>query len=350
MLSPLFKQFHMIMRLINYLFVFIVVTGFISGCSTTKNLTRLVTSDSRTAAPANGTVVGAAAKAYKSASKQMQKGNFQMALEEYNEIILKYPFGAITEQAKLDRIFVYDRLQEPQTAVSAADSFIAQYPSHENIDYAYYMKGVAVFEKRAGYFEKRANVESSKNKQSLIKSKAAFKELVQRFPGSQYVKDAQQRIIYLNNKIAEQELSTARFYAKRNAHIAAINRGKYIVENYSKSPAAYDALILLRDTYKEMGLIDAARDTQAVINLNSNPTLKSNKQNLKVKSRKASTVISNNKSNQRETQHPAIKQKPLPKKAVVKIGDNTNKKTAEKKGSFWPKLPKLPKIFKSSNN
>ncbi len=254
------------MRFIKFLPLFILTLAMTTACSTPQKVASVITGSSSNKTTSKK--LTSAQSDYTSAQKALKKGNYQTAIDEYSALILKHPFGAIAEQAQLDRIFAYERLPDTNSAVAAAESFISRYPNHENVDYAYYMKGVSQFKKKASFLAKTTKIQSNKNKSSLLASKAAFLELQQRFPNSQYIEDSKKRVLFLENEIAQQELATASFYKGRNAPIAAVNRYKYVIETYPDTDAAYDALINLRETYKEMGLIDAARDTNVAIKNN----------------------------------------------------------------------------------
>ena len=207
---------------------------------------------------------------YNRANSQMQANKFDEALEIYNEFIIQYPFGELAERARLERIFVLNKLGETEEASASTESFIAQYPLHPNIDYAYYMRGVIFFEKkRTSVITKLAGArEVKRNKNNLERSFNAFEDLINKYPNSQYVPDARLRMTYLRNKMGEYEMQVANFYADRNAHIATINRTKFIIENYDQAPAVIDALNLMVSTYQEMGLTDKANETKALLNAN----------------------------------------------------------------------------------
>ncbi len=207
---------------------------------------------------------------YTRASKQLGANKFDQALETYNEFIIKYPFGDLSERARLERIFILNKLKSTEEASVAVDSFIRQYPLHQNIDYAHYMRGVVLFEKkRTTVIERLAGaVEVNRNKNNFEKSHDAFAELIKKYPNSQYIPDARQRMLHLRNNMAAYEMSVANFYASRNAHVAAIKRGQYIVENYDQAPAVIDALKLIASSYQKMGLEDKAIETQEILEAN----------------------------------------------------------------------------------
>ena len=49
--------------------------------------------------------------------------------------------------------------------------------------------------------------------------------------------DARQRMIALNNNLAMHEVHVARYYMKRKAYVAAVNRANYVIEKYQRTPA-----------------------------------------------------------------------------------------------------------------
>ena len=209
-------------------------------------------------------------KLYSIANRKMQSGKYDDALESYNEFIVKYPFGSLSEKGRLERIFVLNKLNETEEAELATDQFVDQYPLHPNIDYAYFMRGIIQFEKKRSGLGRRFGgaVEVDRNKSRMEKSFNAFQDLITKYPNSQYVPDAQLRMTFLRNKMAEHEFGVAKFYAKRNANIGVINRCKYIIENFEQSPAVIDALNLMVITYNKMDLPELANEAQAILDAN----------------------------------------------------------------------------------
>jgi outer membrane protein assembly factor BamD len=82
------------------------------------------------------------------------------------------------------------------------------------------------------------------------------------------VPDARQRMIALNNNLAMHEVHVARFYIKRKAYIAAVNRASGVVEKYQRTPAVPYALQIMQEAYTELGMTDLAKDTASVYELN----------------------------------------------------------------------------------
>ena len=97
---------------------------------------------------------------------------------------------------------------------------------------------------------------------------ADFAKLLSRFPASPYAPDARKRMLYLRNLLARHELNIANFYMERGAHVAAANRARFIVENYSKADVVPEALAVLVEANYRLGLEDAADDALQVLAVN----------------------------------------------------------------------------------
>lgn len=207
---------------------------------------------------------------YSRAKKALDNGNYAFAINYYRALEANYPYGEFTEQAKLDMLFAFDKTGQIEKAVAAADDFIKLYPTHKNVDYAYYMKGVASFEKKTGKIDKyiKGGKKSVRDPKPYRDSEEAFKELVKRYPNSKYTEDAQQRLVFIRNSLAKRELAIAQFYFDNETYVAAVNRCKTIIYKYETSPSIEGALILMEKTYIEMGLDELASSTRDVLVMN----------------------------------------------------------------------------------
>ena len=206
---------------------------------------------------------------YESALSAMESDNFALSIEKFQLLEARYPFGRYSEQAQLELIYAYHKNFEPEASRATADRFIRLNPNHENIDYALYLKGLTAFEKDRTFFEKYLPIdETQRDPGSALESFQSFHQLVSRFPNSEYAPDAQKRMTYLKNRLATYEMHVARYYVKREAWVAAANRGRYVLENYQEPPATPDALSVMVLAYNELGMTDLAADSQAVLDAN----------------------------------------------------------------------------------
>lgn len=210
-----------------------------------------------------------AEKLYKEATREMKAGDYELAIEYFETLEARYPFGKLAEQAQLETAYAYYKFQEYDSAIAAGDRFIKLHPSHPNVDYAYYLRGLASYHKNDTPFDAIAPQDpSERDPSSIRKSFNYFAELVKKFPKSKYVPDAIERMKYQRNMLAKHEVYIANYYMKRGAYVAAANRAKYVVENYPQTPSVAEALELLTEAYTNLKMPDLAGDAKRVLEKN----------------------------------------------------------------------------------
>lgn len=203
---------------------------------------------------------------YQAAQKAMDANNFIMAVEQLEELESRFPFGRYAVQTQLDLIYAYYRSLEYTAAAIQAERFIRQNPAHPDVDYAYYMKGLAHFSTDRGLLARILPTSpAERDMQPIKKSFSNFDQLLNKFPQSRYASDARQRMIYLRNLMAEHELVVARYYVERQAFIAVLNRAKTVIENYPKTPATPEAMALAVKAYRELDLPKLAAKTERLL-------------------------------------------------------------------------------------
>lgn len=206
---------------------------------------------------------------YETAQKNIRAANFDLAIKNLQLLEARYPFGPYAEQAQLELIFSYYRNFDHEEAVAAADRFIRLHPQHPSADYAYYMKGLSSFTEGQGLLERflptdRTHRDPGPARQSF----ADFSQLLSRYPGSEYAADARARMVYLRNLLARYEINVANYYFKRRAYVAALNRGRYVVENFQETPAVPDGLAVMAQAYMILGMEDLAQHAVTALKTN----------------------------------------------------------------------------------
>jgi outer membrane protein assembly factor BamD len=189
----------------------------------------------------------------------LSSGNFAQAVRTYQALESRFPFGQFAAQAQLELIYAHYRSMNLEGARAAADRFIRLHPDHASIDYAYYMKGVASFSENTGFMSRFLPTDPSKR--DISRARDAFNEfslLLALYPESDYAADARARMIFLRNNLAQHEIHVANYYMERRAYIAALNRGRYVVENFQGSPQVADGLAIMVECYLRLGLNDLA--------------------------------------------------------------------------------------------
>ncbi len=208
---------------------------------------------------------------YREARAQLAKQNYLTAIEYYETLESRFPFGKYATQAQIDVAYAYYKFEEPDSAITAADRFIKLHPRHASVDYAYYLKGLANFERGGTILDLISDRDLSEfDRNLLLAAYNNFKQLIQRFPDSKYATDSRKRMIFLRNELARADFKVASYYASRKAWVAVANRTRFILQNYQGSIVIRSTLELQLQAYQNLDLEEPAQDTRRIIDLNYN--------------------------------------------------------------------------------
>jgi len=206
---------------------------------------------------------------YYKAKKYMDLNIWDNAILNYKNLRNQYPFGRYAEQGSLELAYSYYKNYEMELAISTLERFIKNYPAHEYLDYAYYLKGLIYFESERGLMQRiKSDEAADRNQENAKQSFVALKTFLEKFPKSKYAPDAELRMVYLRNQLAAFELQVAKYYLRRKAYVAAINRSKYVIESFQKTAAVADALAVMIEAYKQLGETELASTTSLVLKTN----------------------------------------------------------------------------------
>ncbi len=206
---------------------------------------------------------------YFEAHEAMTSGDYEKAIDYFEKLQARFPYDKHAMQAQIEIIYTYYKWSEAESAIAAADRFIKQHPRHPNVDYVYYMRGLVNYNAGETLLSKYVPTDPGmRDPKAMREAFQYFSQLVERFPESKYAADARKRMLYTRNKLAEHELHVARFYLGREAYVAAAKRANYVVENFPKTPAVQEALLLNIEIYNKMGMEEMAADAQRVYELN----------------------------------------------------------------------------------
>lgn len=205
-------------------------------------------------------------KLYAEAKAELSAGNWTNSIKMLERLESRYPFGRYAEQAQIDLAYAHYKDNDPVQAIAAADRFIKLHPNHPRLDYIYYLKGLVNFNDGAGLLSKLGGQDlTERDPKAAREAFDSFKELITRFPNSQYAADAETRMKYLVNALAASEVNVARYYLRRGAFLAAINRAQVVVKQFQSTPAVEEALAIMIAGYGELGLNDLRDDTRRVL-------------------------------------------------------------------------------------
>jgi len=218
---------------------------------------------------------------YDEAQGYLRSENYDLAVRSFQQLEARYPFGKYAEQAQLELIYAHYNAYEHEAAVEAADRFIRLHPGDPNVDYAYYMKGLAAYTANEDIFARFVPTDNTKRDTSQAREAfAEFAQLLARFPDSPYAADAEARMIALRNLLARHEINIANYYLRRGAYLAAANRGRYVVENFQRTPAVADGLAVMAQGYILLNMDELAEESIAVLakNFPDHPSVDKNGQ------------------------------------------------------------------------
>ncbi len=232
----------------------LLVASLIAGCGGDK---------------AERQALGSADAIYEKAQRSMINGNFREAIFIFEQLETRYPFSAVGKQSQIDLIYCYYKSGSKEQAIDAADQFIRENPTHPRVDYALYIKGLTYFDREPGMIDNLFNVDRSMRPPNDAKRAfSVFRQLVERYPASNYADDAVQRMRYIKNNLANYENRVADYYVRMGAWVAALNRAKGALEAYDGTPANKRSLEIMIEAYEALGLTELAASTREVLAVN----------------------------------------------------------------------------------
>ena len=205
------------------------------------------------------------AEAYETAQRAIRAGNYRRGIQIFEALQARFPFSDLAKQVQLELMFAYYRNGSQEQAVDTADTFMRENPTHDRIDYALYIKGLAYYESGPGLLERvfRKDMSNRPPKEADL-AYSTLRRLVERYPASEYAPDAEQRIVHLKNRLSVYENSVADFYLRNRQYVAALNRAKDSLERYNGAPGNKESLEIMIEAYESLGMMDLAADARRV--------------------------------------------------------------------------------------
>lgn len=203
---------------------------------------------------------------YTEAKNSLNNKMYNRAITILSGLESRYPFGPLTRQIQLDLMFAYYKSGQFAQALPAIDRFIKLNPNHPQLDYVFYLRGLVNMETGVNAFQDFFGVENAdKDMATGREAFNDFKKVIDQYRDSKYVDESKQRMVTLLDKLARHEVVIARYYLRRAAYVAAINRCKYVMEYYPQSSSLVPALEVLVEAYDKLGLNDLKQETELVL-------------------------------------------------------------------------------------
>lgn len=206
---------------------------------------------------------------YEDAKEKMKLGNFNAATATLSALDSRFPFGPLSHQVQLDLIYSYYKTSKTDQALATIDRFTRLNPNHSDVDYAFYMRGLTNMEADRNLFQDLVGIDRSDRDPS--KSREAFEDfrrLIEKYPNSKYAADAQKRMLHIKSRLAKYEIAIARYYMRREAFVAAANRGRYVLEYYSDTKHVQQALEIMVECYDQLQLDELKNNAMKTLKLN----------------------------------------------------------------------------------
>jgi outer membrane protein assembly factor BamD len=196
---------------------------------------------------------------YAAAWRQIRNGNWDVAAATFSEMERQHPYSPWARRAMLMTAFCSYQANNYADAIATADQYIALHPGSAEVAYAFYLKAIALYEQIVDVGRDQANT-----RDALV----ALQDVVQRFPDTEYARDATLKIDLTMDHLAGKEMNVGRYYLTRGDNIGAINRFRVVVEQYYSTPQIAEALERLTEAYYSLGLDSEAQTAAAVLGAN----------------------------------------------------------------------------------
>lgn len=234
-----------------YALVLPLAAALMAGCSTSKG---------------DKTAGMSPTALYAEAQDEMKSAQWDKAIALLDKLEARAAGTPLAQQAQIDKAYAHVKAGESVLAVATIDRFMRLHPASPALDYALYLKGMANFNENLGIFGSYTGQDLAERDQKASKeSFEAFRELSVRFPASTYTADALLRMGYIVQSLAKYEVHVAKYYYKRGAYVAAINRAQIAVTDYRNVPAVEEALFVIYKSYDALGMEKLRDDAKRVL-------------------------------------------------------------------------------------
>ena len=196
---------------------------------------------------------------YKLAKITFDDQNLELAREQFNEINKLFPLSNEAIQSEIMIAFIDYIKMDYNNAILNYKKIINKYPSHKDLDYIYYMIAICNYEQLQD-----ESLDGYYNNVAL----RSFNQVINRYPESKYAKDSRQKITLVKSNIAAKHMEIGRFYLSNEKYIAALNRFKIVIEEYSITKFTPEALHRMVEAYYGMGMYEESYNTAALLGYN----------------------------------------------------------------------------------
>ncbi len=196
---------------------------------------------------------------YATGAERLDEHKWSEAIDYFREVERQHPYSEWSRRSILMTGYAHYQGNRYADAVGDAERFIQLYPGNPSAAYAYYLKAICYFEQIMDVGRDQAATEQALNN---------LREVVTRYPDTEYARDAKVKIDMVNDQLAGKEMTVGRFYLRQNQPLAAIGRFKTVITRYQTTSHTPEALYRLTEAYMTLGIIDEAQRNAAVLGAN----------------------------------------------------------------------------------
>ncbi|GAJ46250.1 outer membrane protein assembly factor BamD [Holospora elegans E1] len=181
---------------------------------------------------------------YKKAMSELKKEDFKEASVNFDEIERQYPYSSWAPHSQLMSAYCSFKAQEFFKSIATLETFLSLHPASPSAKYAHYLRALC-------YYTDMLSPE--RDSENALLALQGFQEICQRFPYSDYARDAEVKMDFIKEHLACQEMLIIRDYMKRKEFISAFQRLSFFVKNYPKSVLIPEALYRLIECHIVLG-------------------------------------------------------------------------------------------------
>jgi len=196
---------------------------------------------------------------YNQALANLDAGDFKVAEKRLNDLNSQHPYSELSRRSLILKTFISYRKGEYNEATANGKRFLSLYPSDDDAAYAQYIIGMS-------YYKQIPHI--TRDQTTTGRAYEAMNALVEKYPESEYVPDARNKIRITRDQLAGKEMLIGRYYQERREFLASINRFRKVVEVFPKTRHVEEALARLTESYFSLGLAQEAQNSAAVLGHN----------------------------------------------------------------------------------
>ena len=196
---------------------------------------------------------------YTTGAYRLDQRRWTEAVAYFQEVERQHPYSEWSRRSILMAAYARYQANQYTAAIDDADRFIQLYPGNPSVVYAYYLKAVC-------YFEQIVDV--NRDQASTEQALAALRDIVTRYPTTEYAADARLKIDMVNDQLAGKEMEIGRWYLRRDQPLAAVGRFRRVIDTYQTTSHTPEALYRLVEAYLTLGLVEEAERNAAVLGHN----------------------------------------------------------------------------------